>query len=137
MTPHILFAITPHGFGHLAMAAPVINALGQRHHDWRFTLRTTLPADFLTSRIDHPFALQPSADDFGMVQRNALEVDVEKRKALFKQVVTKLVDDSPIVPMGFTPRFFTFRDYVKGFVTNSSGDFQPFIGGLSRAWIDK
>lgn len=72
-----------------------------------------------------------------MIKKAELEVDLEKRKALFRQVVTKLVDDSPIVPMGFTPRFFTFRDYVKGFVTNSSGDFQPFIGGLSRAWIDK
>jgi hypothetical protein len=51
--------------------------------------------------------------------------------------VTKLLEDSPIVAMGFTPRFFTFRDYVKGFKTNSSGDFQPFVGGLSRAWIDK
>jgi peptide/nickel transport system substrate-binding protein len=72
-----------------------------------------------------------------LIKKAEVEVDLEKRKTLFKQVVTKLIDDSPIVPMGFTPRFFTFRDYVKGFATNSSGDFQPFIGGLSRAWIDK
>jgi len=42
-----------------------------------------------------------------------------------------------VLPIGFTPRFFTQRDYVKGFVTNSGGDFQPWGGGLSRAWIDK
>jgi ABC-type transport system substrate-binding protein len=72
-----------------------------------------------------------------LIKKAEVEVDAEKRKALFKQVVTKLVDDSPIFPLGFTPRFFTFRDYVKGFNTNASGDFQPFIGGLSRAWIDK
>jgi peptide/nickel transport system substrate-binding protein len=66
-----------------------------------------------------------------------LEMDLEKRKALFKQVVAKLVDDSPFIALGFTPRFFAFRDYVKGFTTNSSGDFQPFGGGLSRAWINK
>lgn len=72
-----------------------------------------------------------------LIKKADVEVDLEKRKALFKQVVAKLVDDSPLVPIGFTPRFFTFREHVKGFTTNSSGDFQPFIGGLSRAWIDK
>jgi len=72
-----------------------------------------------------------------LIKKAELEVDLEKRKALFKQVVAKLIDDSPNISLGFTPRFFTFRDYVKGFVTNSSGDFQPFGGGLSRAWINK
>ena len=65
------------------------------------------------------------------------EVDTVKRRDLFKQVVAKLVDDSPIYPIGFTPRFFTFRDQIKGFVTNGGGDFQPWGGGLSHAWIDK
>ena len=65
------------------------------------------------------------------------EVDRDKRKALFKQAVAKLLDDAPVLPIGFTPRFFTARDFVKGFVTNGGGDFQPFFGGLSRAWIDK
>ena len=65
------------------------------------------------------------------------EVDLEKRKAMFKQVVTKLMDDLPILVIGFTPRFFTFRDHVKDFVTNASGDFEPWGAGLSHAWIDK
>ena len=72
-----------------------------------------------------------------MLQKAVGEVDLDKRKALFKQAVAKLLDDSPVLPIGFTPRFFTQRDYVKGFVTNSGGDFQPWGGGLSRAWIDK
>ncbi len=72
-----------------------------------------------------------------MLQKAVGEVDPDKRKALFKQAVAKLLDDSPVLPIGFTPRFFTQRDYVKGFVTNSGGDFQPWGGGLSRAWIDK
>jgi ABC-type transport system substrate-binding protein len=65
------------------------------------------------------------------------EVDTEKRKAVFRQVVAKLADDTPLVALGFTPRFFTFRQHVKGFVTNGSGDFQPWGAGLSHAWIDK
>ncbi len=65
------------------------------------------------------------------------EVDPVKRRALFKQVVTKVVQDVPIFAIGFTPRFFTFRDHIKGFVTNGSGDFEVWGGGLSRAWVDK
>jgi peptide/nickel transport system substrate-binding protein len=65
------------------------------------------------------------------------EVDPEKRRAIFKQVVAKLADDTPLVALGFTPRFFTFREQVKGFVTNGSGDFQPWGAGLSHAWVDK
>jgi peptide/nickel transport system substrate-binding protein len=65
------------------------------------------------------------------------EVDLEKRRAVFKQAVTKILDDLPIVAIGFTPRFFTFRDHIKGFVTNASGDFEPWGAGLSHAWVDK
>jgi len=71
------------------------------------------------------------------MKKAEVEVDIEKRKALFKQVVAKLLYDSPNISLGFTPRFFTFRDHVKGFTTNFSGDIQPFTGGLSSTWIDK
>ncbi|MGH7844343.1 MAG: ABC transporter substrate-binding protein [Candidatus Binatia bacterium] len=72
-----------------------------------------------------------------LLKKAESEVDPEKRRGLFKEAVSKLVEDVPIVPIGFTPRFFTFRNHVKGFVTNSGGDFQPWGAGLSRAWIDK
>ena len=72
-----------------------------------------------------------------LLKKAEMEVDPEKRRDLFKQAVTMLAEDVPILPIGFTPRFFTFRDHVKGFVTNASGDFQPWGAGLSRTWIDK
>jgi ABC-type transport system substrate-binding protein len=72
-----------------------------------------------------------------LIKKAESEVDLEKRKSIFKQAVAKLADDVPLVVLGFTPRFFAFREHVKGFVTNASGDFQPWGGGLSQAWIDK
>ena len=72
-----------------------------------------------------------------LLRKAEAEVDQDKRRTLFRQVVTKLLEDSPIFAIGFTPRFFTFRDHVKGFVTNGSGDFEPWGGGLSHAWVDK
>ncbi|MGH7773664.1 MAG: ABC transporter substrate-binding protein [Candidatus Binatia bacterium] len=72
-----------------------------------------------------------------LMRKAEAELDPAKRRVLFRQVVAKLTDDVPIFPIGFTPRFFTFRDYVKGFVTNSSGDFQVWGGGLSHTWLDR
>jgi hypothetical protein len=70
----------------MAMAAPVINALAVRHPEWRITLRTTLSPAFVASRVTHPYTLQPAADDFGMVQRNALEVDVDASAERYRQL---------------------------------------------------
>jgi peptide/nickel transport system substrate-binding protein len=72
-----------------------------------------------------------------LIKKAEAEVDPDTRRALFKQAVTMLVQEVPVFPLGFTPRFFTFRSHVKGFTTNGSGDFQPWGAGLSRAWIEK
>ena len=67
----------------------------------------------------------------------AREVDSEKRRRLFRKVVGKLADDIPILPIGFTPRFFTFGKHVKGFTTDSNGEFRWWGGGMNHAWIDR
>lgn len=73
--PRLLVAISAHGFGHLAQTAPVLNALRRRMPELELVLRTTLPRDRLADRIAGPFELMAHQDDFGMVQRSALEVD--------------------------------------------------------------
>ena len=65
------------------------------------------------------------------------ELDPNKRKALFKRILTKMSEDIPEIYVGFVPRFFTVRDYVKGFTTDAAGRFMPWNGGLTRAWLDK
>jgi hypothetical protein len=74
--PHLLVAISAHGFGHLAQVAPVLNQLHASLPGLRLTLRTALPRARLEERIKLPFALQAAADDFGMLQHNALELDL-------------------------------------------------------------
>jgi len=39
--------------------------------------------------------------------------------------------------IGFVPRFFAMRDYVKGFSSDNTNAFQPWGGGLSYTWLDK
>lgn len=75
--PHLLVAISSHGYGHLAQVAPVINELRSAAPVTRITLRTTLASSLLRQRIDGEFQVQAVADDFGMLQHDALAVDLE------------------------------------------------------------
>jgi peptide/nickel transport system substrate-binding protein len=72
-----------------------------------------------------------------IIAKAEAEVDLEKRRQLFKRVAAKIVSDVPILPIGFTPRFFASRDYVVGYSSNHEGDFVYYGGGLNYAWIDK
>ena len=65
------------------------------------------------------------------------EVDSEKRRRLYRKVVSKLQQDVPDLYIGFVPRFFTFGSYVKGFKTDRDGAFRWWGGGLTHAWLDK
>lgn len=84
--PHLLVAISSHGFGHLAQVAPVVNRLRQLLPELVLTLRTTLPDNKLAERIGGPFSLQQVADDFGMLQHSALELDLPTSLRRYRQL---------------------------------------------------
>lgn len=83
---HLLVAITPHGFGHAAQVAPVINVLNSMDADFHLTLYTSLPESLLRGRIDVPFELIGQAPDFGLLMHSALEIDVEKSAQRYADV---------------------------------------------------
>jgi len=67
-----------------------------------------------------------------------IELNQKKRQEILARIIANLNENIPVISIGFVPRFFTFRDYVKGFKTNSSGG--RFVwggGGLTRTWLDK
>ena len=74
--PHLLVALSSHGFGHLSQAAPVVNQLRAEIPGLRVTVRAAFPADQIGRRIPRPDDIMPFADDFGMVMHDALSVDV-------------------------------------------------------------
>ncbi len=61
----------------------------------------------------------------------------EKREALLKQVLSKITEDLPLIPIGFVPRHFALRQYVKGFTTDGNASLRWWGGGLNYVWIDK
>ncbi len=72
-----------------------------------------------------------------LVKKAETELNPTKRKAQFKQILTQVGEDLPFIPVGYVPRFFTLRTYVKGFTTDSGGAFRPWGAGLNHAWLDK
>jgi hypothetical protein len=75
--PHIVVAISAHGFGHVAQTAPVINRLRQIVPDLRVTLRTAAPEFLLRARFTGHWTLVRTESDFGMRMTSGLDVDAE------------------------------------------------------------
>jgi peptide/nickel transport system substrate-binding protein len=73
----------------------------------------------------------------GLIKRAETEMDAAKRRDLFKQILTKLAEDVPELPVGFVPRFFAFADHVKGFTTDGKGALRPWGAGVNYVWLDK
>ena len=71
-----------------------------------------------------------------LLAKAEIEVSLEKRKALFKQIVTRVSEDVPIIYVGVVPRFWGLRDRVKGFAAGSQY-LMWWGGGVNYVWLDK
>ncbi len=65
------------------------------------------------------------------------ELDPAKRRALFKQILNKHFEDVAEIYLGFAPRYFSMRDYVKGFTTSGDDIYRWWGGGVNYTWLDK
>ena len=83
--PHLLAAITAHGYGHLAQTAPVLNALRRRLPALHLTLYSALPRALLEKRIEGEFTHIARAPDVGMLMHDALAVDVSASAAAYRK----------------------------------------------------
>ena len=72
---HLFADISSHGYGHLAIAAPILCALAEACPSLRLTVRSALPEAKLRERIALPFALVSGSSDFGYVMHDALHID--------------------------------------------------------------
>ncbi len=81
---HLFVALSGHGFGHLAQAAPVLNALRRRLPALRLTVQSPLPGDVLRARIAGELTHIPEATDLGMIMASALEVKTAESLAAYR-----------------------------------------------------
>jgi peptide/nickel transport system substrate-binding protein len=61
--------------------------------------------------------------------------DFKKRYELYAKAIRIIHEDVPEAPFVFVPRFFTFRQKVRGFETDMNGRYNASTRGLSRTWI--
>lgn len=72
-----------------------------------------------------------------LLNKAETEMDAAKRREILRQVLAKKADEVPEMPLGFVPRFFAFREAVKGFATDTDGHFRWSGGGLNYTWLEK
>lgn len=82
---HLFVDISSHGLGHLAITAPVLNALADQVPGLRLTLRSGLPPEKLRQRIRPPFAFIAGSSDFGYVMIDATRIDRPASAAAYRQ----------------------------------------------------
>lgn len=70
--PHLFFAVTAHGFGHLVQAAPVVKALVRRLPDLRVTLQSDIDADLARHYLPPGFTQIREATDIGLLMDGPL-----------------------------------------------------------------
>jgi hypothetical protein len=81
---HLFADISSHGFGHLAITAPVLQAVAEIVPDLRLTVRSGLPAAKLRQRIHCPFEHIAATSDFGYVMHDALSIDLAATAAAYR-----------------------------------------------------
>jgi UDP-N-acetylglucosamine:LPS N-acetylglucosamine transferase len=76
-TKRIAYFISPHGFGHAARAAAVMEVLSEIDTGVQFEIFTTVPSWFFQDSMSAPYAYHHLVTDIGLVQKNAFQADFE------------------------------------------------------------
>ncbi len=76
MSLRIGCCITPHGFGHAARAAAVLEAVAKQIPA-EFVVVTTVPEWFFSDSLTSDFSYRPMTTDIGLIQKDSLHEDVQ------------------------------------------------------------
>jgi hypothetical protein len=74
--PRIAYFISPHGYGHAARAAAVMEALFRKAPSAEFHIFTTVPRWFFRDSLSGGFHLHPAITDIGLAQQTPLQADL-------------------------------------------------------------
>ena len=62
--------------------------------------------------------------------------DAKKRYELYAKALGILNQEIPAISLAFVPRYFTYRQKVRGFNSDGGDRFNTVTAGLSRVWIE-
>lgn len=83
--PHLLVAISAHGYGHISQIAPIVNRLRHLRSELRLTLMADISRDILTQYFDPPWDHLAMASDIGMVMSSALDVQAQASADAYRE----------------------------------------------------
>lgn len=86
---HLWLALSPHGYGHAAMTAPVVGALRRRRPNLRLTIQTAIPRTFLEERYGPDFEYVAEIPDFGLKMLSATRVDLDASAAAYRGLLAE------------------------------------------------
>ena len=93
----IAFFISPHGFGHAARAAAVMEALNAQHPDMRLDLFTTVPERFFRDSLKGLFQYHPCVADVGFRQTSPLEFDVAATRSAVEAYISRAEQEAELL----------------------------------------
>jgi hypothetical protein len=74
--PRFAWFVTPHGFGHAARSAAIVEALGRRLPQCGIDLWTSVPAWFFEESLTVPYRRHEVECDVGLIQKSPVEEDL-------------------------------------------------------------
>lgn len=83
--PHLWLALSPHGYGHAAMTAPIIREIQERQPNLRLTIQTGVPKSFLDTRYRN-FDHVGQIPDFGFRMLSSTRIDLKASLAGYQDL---------------------------------------------------
>jgi peptide/nickel transport system substrate-binding protein len=75
--------------------------------------------------------------EFDRLMAEAAKIqDAKKRYELYVKALGILNQEIPAISLAFVPRYFTYRQKVRGFNSDGGDRFNTVTAGLSRVWIE-
>ncbi|WP_295389820.1 hypothetical protein [uncultured Thiodictyon sp.] len=136
--PHLLLAVTAHGYGHLAQSSPVVEALARRLPGLRVTLQSDIDPRFARARLPPGFTQIREATDTGCLMDGPLvtlwpetlaayirfEADYEQRLERQMATLRELAPDLVLADVPWLPLEAARRLGI------------PAVGLCSFSWYD-
>jgi UDP-N-acetylglucosamine:LPS N-acetylglucosamine transferase len=88
----LAYFISPHGYGHAARAAAVMQAVSEMVDKVHFDIFTTVPFWFFQDSLSVPFTYHKLLTDIGLVQKTAFQADLD-------ETLCKLAEFLPFQPL--------------------------------------
>ncbi|NOZ52740.1 MAG: hypothetical protein GXP08_06285 [Gammaproteobacteria bacterium] len=85
MSPHLVVALSYHGFGHMGQTAPIIQELKHHVPNLKITLRTSVPKHKLFEKFGKDVSIIHQKMDVGMIQMDALNIDLEQSLQAYRE----------------------------------------------------